>query len=73
MSISRALLTGAARQSKLREIPEWKEVQGRDAIQRIFLFKDFKESWKFMGLVADKAEEVTKIGGLLNDKMSAVC
>ncbi len=36
-------LTGEQRGSALKEIPEWKEVEGRDAIQRKFQFKDFKQ------------------------------
>ncbi|KAL6065728.1 putative pterin-4-alpha-carbinolamine dehydratase [Balamuthia mandrillaris] len=59
MSLSRNKLEGEERKAKLAEVPEWTEVtEGRDAIKRTFLFKDFKEAWAFMGKVAEKAEEL---------------
>jgi len=58
MSLSREKLVGEARRQKLAELPEWKEVEGRDAIQRKYIFKDFKQAWAFMSKVATKAEEV---------------
>lgn len=58
MSLSRAKLEGEARRHSLAEIPKWKEAEGRDAIQRNFVFKDFKQAWEFMSKVAVKAEEV---------------
>lgn len=36
----------------------WRLVEGRDAISRNFVFADFKECFKFMTQVADKAEEL---------------
>jgi 4a-hydroxytetrahydrobiopterin dehydratase len=58
MALSREKLVGDLRVAKLREIPEWHEVEGRDAIKRTFVFKDFKAAWAFMSKVAEKAEEV---------------
>ena len=37
-------------------LPEWKLVEGRDAITRAFRFKDFSEAWGFMARVALLAE-----------------
>ena len=37
-------------------LPEWKLVEGRDAITRSFRFKDFSEAWGFMSRVALLAE-----------------
>ena len=56
--LSRKKLEGEERKQRLAEVPEWKEVQGRDAINRDYLFKDFKQAWAFMNQVAVKAEEV---------------
>lgn len=36
----------------------WRLVEGRDAISRNFMFADFKECFKFMTRLADKAEEL---------------
>ncbi|XP_064397501.1 putative pterin-4-alpha-carbinolamine dehydratase [Halichondria panicea] len=36
----------------------WKTVEGRDAIQKEFTFKDFSEAWGFMSRVALKAEQM---------------
>jgi len=50
-------LLGAARTSALKELHGWSEVNGRDAIQRTFIFKDFSEAFGFMtraALVAEK-------------------
>jgi 4a-hydroxytetrahydrobiopterin dehydratase len=47
------------RKSALRELPGWKEVAGRDAIERTFVFKDFNEAFGFMSraaLVAEKSD-----------------
>ena len=37
--------------------PHWIEVTGRDAIQRKFHFKDFKEAWSWMSKVAEIADQ----------------
>lgn len=36
----------------LASIPNWNEVEGRDAIERSFEFSDFIEAWGFMASVA---------------------
>ena len=52
-------LSVEARRSALKDLPGWKEVAGRDAIERIFVFKDFNEAFGFMcrvALVAEKSD-----------------
>lgn len=56
--LSRAKLEGEEREQRLKEVPGWQQVSCRDAIQRTFTFKDFKEAWRFMNLTATKAEEM---------------
>jgi hypothetical protein len=51
-------LIGEERTAALKEISEWSEVHGRDAIQRKFLFQDFKQAWSWMNKVADIADKV---------------
>ena len=46
----------AAGRAKLKDLPEWKLVEGRDAIRRDFRFKNFSEAWGFMARVALLAE-----------------
>jgi pterin-4a-carbinolamine dehydratase len=59
MSLSREKLVGEERERRLREeVPYWQQVSCKDAIQRTYTFKDFKEAWKFMNLTAEKAEAV---------------
>ena len=50
-------LTGAARTNALQALPHWKEVPGRDAIQRKLKFSDFTDAWGFMTRVALAAEK----------------
>lgn len=52
-----AKLTGAARTNALQTLSHWKEVPGRDAIQRKLKFADFTEAWAFMTRVALAAEK----------------
>jgi 4a-hydroxytetrahydrobiopterin dehydratase len=52
-----AKLTGAARAAALASLKGWKEVPGRDAIQRSLKFADFGEAWGFMTRVALAAEK----------------
>jgi 4a-hydroxytetrahydrobiopterin dehydratase len=40
------------------ELPKWRLVDGREAITRDFQFSDFVAAWHFMGLIADKAEQL---------------
>src|ERR1051326_454213 len=54
-----ARLTADARKSELKGLPGWAEVQGRDAIAKTFVFKDFNEAFGFMtraALVAEKMD-----------------
>ncbi|MBN8961706.1 MAG: 4a-hydroxytetrahydrobiopterin dehydratase [Rhizobiales bacterium] len=50
-------LSTEARASALKELKGWTEVQGRDAIARTFVFKDFNEAFGFMARVALAAEK----------------
>jgi 4a-hydroxytetrahydrobiopterin dehydratase len=52
-----AKLTAAERSAALGELGGWKAVDGRDAIQRSFKFKNFNEAWGFMNRVALLAEQ----------------
>ncbi len=49
-------LDEAAREALPAELPEWHVVQGRDAIERAFRFRDFSAAWGFMSRVALLAE-----------------
>ena len=52
-----AKLTGKARDDALATLTEWKEVPGRDAIQRSLKFADFTQAFAFMTRVALAAEK----------------
>jgi len=52
-----AKLTEVERAGLAAGLPEWKQVDGRDAIARRFQFKDFSEAWGFMARVALLAEK----------------
>ena len=50
-------LDEAARNAMAEKLPGWRLVDGRDAIQKTFKFKDFSEAFGFMtraALVAEK-------------------
>ena len=47
-----------ARAAALRELPEWHELGGREAIARTFRFRDFNEAFAFMARVALLAEKL---------------
>ena len=49
-------LTGDARTTALAGLTGWSEVDGRDAINKVFKFKDFSEAFAFMTRAALKAE-----------------
>ena len=51
-------LDTAARVAALKDLPEWHEVKGRDAISRLFQFKDFNRVFGFMTRVALLAEKL---------------
>ena len=50
-------LTADERAAALKELSGWQMVDGRDAIQRSFKFKNFNEAWGFMNRVALLAEK----------------
>ena len=50
-------LSAEMRKSALKELPGWKEVAGRDAIERTFVFRDFNEAFGFMSRAALIAEK----------------
>lgn len=52
-------LSAEARRAALRELKGWSEVEGREAIARTFIFKDFNEAFGFVSraaLVAEKSD-----------------
>ena len=51
-------LEGDARAAALNELPDWHEVEGRDAIARKFQFKDFNAAFAFMTRAALLAEKM---------------
>ena len=51
-----AKLQGDARTSALATLDGWSEVEGRDAIRKIFKFEDFSQAFAFMTRAALKAE-----------------
>jgi 4a-hydroxytetrahydrobiopterin dehydratase len=50
-------LSGAARQAAIAGLDGWIEVEGRDAIQKTYRFKDFTQAFGFMTKVALTAEK----------------
>jgi 4a-hydroxytetrahydrobiopterin dehydratase len=59
-------LVGAARQTALREIHGWAEVEDRDAIRKSYHFGDFSEAWGFMSRIALLAEKMDHHPELFN-------
>lgn len=51
-------LDPATRSAALKELTAWREVAGRDAIQRTFTFADFNAAFGFMARVALTAEKM---------------
>jgi len=51
-------LSAERRRAALQELSAWREVAGRDAIQRSLKFKDFNAAFAFMTRVALKAESM---------------
>jgi 4a-hydroxytetrahydrobiopterin dehydratase len=51
-----AKLEGHARATALATLTGWTEVADRDAINKVFKFKDFSQAFAFMTRVALKAE-----------------
>ena len=50
-------LSAEARTSALKDLSGWTETQGREAIARTFIFKDFNEAFGFMSRAALVAEK----------------
>ena len=51
-------LDATARHNALTALAKWREVPGRDAIQRSLTFKDFNAAFGFMSRVALMAEKM---------------
>ncbi len=51
------MLDAAARAALPATLPQWRLVEGRDAIQRSFKFRDFSQAWGFMARAALLAEK----------------
>ncbi len=51
-------LSPEGRKAALSALSGWSDVEGRDAIRRVFQFKDFNEAWGFMNRVALVAEQM---------------
>jgi 4a-hydroxytetrahydrobiopterin dehydratase len=51
-------LTAEARKQALAKLTGWSEVQGRDAITKKYVFKDFNEAFGFMTRAALLAEKL---------------
>ncbi len=51
-------LDGDARRATLAELIGWREVEGRDAITKTFVFDDFNQAFGFMARVACLAEKI---------------
>ena len=52
-----SLITPAQRNQLAQELPDWRMVEGRDAIHRQFVFNDFSEAFAFMTRIALHAEK----------------
>ena len=48
----------SSRAAAMKVLPEWREVEGRDAITRSFKFHDFNQAFAFMTRVALLAEKM---------------
>lgn len=51
-------LGAAERREALAGLPDWRPVEGRDAIHRRFTFADFNAAWGFMSRIALQAEKM---------------
>ena len=51
-------LAALKRRSALEEVPNWNEIDGRDAITRTFNFTNFSAAFAFMLRVALRAEQM---------------
>lgn len=53
-----AKLEGQVRKNALAQLPDWRELPGRDAIARKFVFADFNQAFGFMARAALTAEKM---------------
>lgn len=53
-----AKLEGQVRKNALAQLPHWRELPGRDAIARKFVFADFNQAFGFMSRAALAAEKM---------------
>lgn len=51
-------LSDTERRAALEALTEWRLVEDRDAIRRVFKFADFNAAWGFMSRVALQAEKL---------------
>lgn len=51
-------LTSQEKESFLKKHAEWKAIDGRDAVKRIFIFADFNQAFGFMTSIALMAEKM---------------
>ncbi len=51
-------LSAEARRRTLSQLAGWKQVAGRDAIEKSFTFDSFSQAWGFMSRVALAAEKM---------------
>lgn len=51
-------LTQAQRDAALANLPDWQLAEGRDAIQKTFVFDDFNQAFGFMARAALVAEKL---------------
>ncbi len=51
-------LSASERKAALERLPDWSEVDGRDAIQRTFNFENFNQAFGFMSRCALMAEKM---------------
>ena len=51
-------LTPEGRADAMNSLPKWHMAEGRDAIERRFVFKDFNQAFAFMTRVALVAEQM---------------
>lgn len=54
----REKLTGEPRKAALAKLAGWNEVEGRDAIAKKFVFRNFNEAFGFMSRAALMAEKL---------------
>lgn len=53
-------------EKEIENLKGWEKVEGRDAITKKFIFKDFNAAWNFMSKIAVYAEEINHHPELFN-------